>query len=171
MERLKGIFCEGNRVRLSIVFVAALFMFALIASSSTAADNHLVNTDQENIAIDGYDTVAYFTERQPVKGTDEYEQVWQNAIWKFSSAENRDRFSNDPERYAPRYGGFCVGGLAVGVLRKVDPQAWAIVDNKLYLNFEKADVSPFVENSTDEVAKADANWERLGKIKPSRFSQ
>ena len=171
MGHRQALIHEGSRVRLSVLFVATMFLCALFASSSTASDNHLVNTDQENIAIDGYDTVAYFTERQPVKGTDEYEQVWQNAVWKFSSADNRDRFSKDPERYAPRYGGFCVGGLAVGVLRKVDPQAWAIVDDKLYLNFEKADVSPFVENSTDEVAKADANWERLGKVKSSRFSQ
>jgi YHS domain-containing protein len=65
-----------------------------------------VNTNWFGVAIKGYDPVAYFTEGQAVKGKKEFEYEWQDAKWRFSSAENRDLFAANPEKYAPQYGGF-----------------------------------------------------------------
>lgn len=158
------VFRLGGRAIFGIVVAIAVVYPAM------AGDSHRVFTDSDDIAIKGYDTVAYFAEHQPVKGTSEFEQVWQNARWLFSSPENRELFASEPERYAPRYGGFCAGGLALGVLRQVDPEAWVIIDDKLYLNYSKKDVPDFVEDAPNEIAKADANWERLGKFR-SRFGQ
>ena len=85
------------------------------------------------MAIHGYDTVAYFTEGKAVKGSGEFEQVWQEVRWQFASATNRDRFTANPERFAPQYGGYCALGLSAGEYSDVDPEAWTIVDGKLYL--------------------------------------
>ena len=153
---------SGGRMTLGIL------MAIFVAFPAMAGGSQLVFKDSDAVAIKGYDTVAYFTERQPVKGMSEFERVWQDATWRFSSAENRDLFASDPEQYAPRYGGFCAGGMALGLLRKVDPEAWVIIDDNLYLNYEKADVPGFVEKAPDEIAKADANCVRLGRVK-SRF--
>ena len=155
---------SGGRAILGIVMAIA------VAFPAMAGESQRVFTDSDDVAIRGYDTVSYFTESQPVKGTDEFERVWQDAKWRFSSAENRDQFASDPERYAPRYGGFCAGGLALGVLREVDPEAWVIIDDKLYLNYSKKDLPEFIEDAPNEIAKADANWERIGKVR-SRFGQ
>ena len=155
---------SGGRAILGIVVAIA------VAFPAMAGESQRVFTDSDDVAIRGYDTVAYFTENQPVKGTNEYERVWQDAKWRFSSAENRDQFASDPERYAPRYGGFCAGGLALGVLWEVDPEAWVIIDDKLYLNYSKKDLPEFIEDAPNEIAKADANWERIGKVR-SRFGQ
>jgi YHS domain-containing protein len=65
-----------------------------------------INTTRDNVAIEGYDTVAYFTEKKAVKGTARFSHSYKNAIWHFASAENRDRFASDPKRYAPQYGGY-----------------------------------------------------------------
>jgi len=65
-----------------------------------------INTTRENVAIDGYDTVAYFTEKKAVKGSVKFSHMYKDAIWHFASAENRDRFVSDPKRYAPQYGGY-----------------------------------------------------------------
>jgi YHS domain-containing protein len=73
---------------------------------TTAVISKRVNTDDFGVAIQGYDTVAYHTERRPVKGKTEFSHKWNDAVWYFASAENRDLFAEDPERYAPRYGGY-----------------------------------------------------------------
>jgi len=91
--------------------------------------------DEARIAISGYDPVAYFTDGTPVRGASDVEYVWHSARWYFASAAHRDLFISDPEHYAPQYDGFCAMGAAVdkGAHKyTVDPQAWAIVDGKLY---------------------------------------
>jgi hypothetical protein len=81
-----------------------------------------INKNAEDIAIRGYDTVAYFTEGRAVKGKPEFEHAWQEARWLFASAEHRDLFASDPERYAPRFGGYCTGGLSLGYMIQPIPR-------------------------------------------------
>jgi hypothetical protein len=121
-----------------------------------------VNRTAENIAILGYDPVAYFTEGRPVAGRPEFRHSWRDADWLFATPENMDRFAADPERYEPRYGGFCAGGMAQGVKVSIDPEAWAIVDDRLYLFFDRKLVGDFVEQADDRIPEADRNWQILG---------
>ena len=88
-------------------------------------------------AIRGYDAVAYFTESKPVRGNKDYVVEWNGARWYFASAENRDRFEADPNKYAPQYGGYCAWAVANGYTASTDPGAWSIKDGKLYLNYSK----------------------------------
>jgi hypothetical protein len=43
----------------------------------------------------------------PLKAPNKYEVKWKDAKWRFASAEHRDFFEANPEKYAPRYGGYC----------------------------------------------------------------
>src|SRR3974377_399911 len=94
-------------------------------------------SEEARLSIGGYDPVAYFTEGKPVPGKTEFEYVWHDLRWRFASAAHRDLFVKDPEHYAPQYDGYCAMGVAdvfVGPHKDtVDPEAWAIVDDKLYL--------------------------------------
>ncbi len=82
--------------------------------------------------------------------------------WHFSSAENRDLFAKNPEKYAPQYGGYCAYGAALGVTTISDPLAWKIVDGKLYLNVSHAVASWIWEKDIPGyIAKADKNWPAL----------
>jgi YHS domain-containing protein len=65
-----------------------------------------INTNILGVAIKGYDTVAYFKEGRAVKGRGKFSYNWNDAKWYFASAENRDLFIADPDRYAPKYGGY-----------------------------------------------------------------
>ena len=86
-------------------------------------------------AINGYDSVAYFTENNPVKGQDAWTYEWKGAKWKFSSEKNLALFKKDPERDAPQYGGCCAYGVAKDSLVKIDPQQFTVLGGKLYLNY------------------------------------
>jgi hypothetical protein len=96
-----------------------------------------------------------------VRGSSNYAHRWQNAEWRFASAEHRDAFAAEPERYAPQYGGFCAYGVAQGYRVDVDPTAWRIVDGRLYLNYNHSVQRQWAADIPGFVRQADQNWPRL----------
>jgi YHS domain-containing protein len=111
------------------------------------------------VAIEGTDPVAYFEEGRPVAGSSAFE--WMGATWRFATAENRDRFGADPEKYAPQYGGYCAWAVSQGYTAKIDPAAWRIVDGKLYLNYSKDVQTQWSGDIPGNIAKADVNWPQI----------
>jgi YHS domain-containing protein len=135
---------------------AAVMTLTLAAGSAWAAEP--VNTNGSPLALGGYDVVAYFTEGKPVAGQAAHEAHWNGARWRFASAEHRERFLREPERFAPRYGGYCAYAVSRGYTAPVAPEAWRIVDGKLYLNYSK-DVQTLWEREIPaNIKKADTNW-------------
>jgi YHS domain-containing protein len=114
-------------------------------------------------AIRGYDAVAYFEQSQPVKGSSQFGYQWQGATWLFASAENRDRFQANPERYAPQYGGYCAYAVSQGRTASIDPEAWKVVDGKLYLNYSKGVQKKWEQDVPGNIVKADKYWPDLHK--------
>ncbi len=112
-------------------------------------------------AIRGYDPVAYFTESKPVKGQKQFSTEWNGATWYFKSAENRKKFVEAPEKYAPQYGGFCAYGVSRDYKVKTEPEAWAIYNGKLYLNYDLDVAKKWASDKDGYIKKADANWVTL----------
>lgn len=142
--------------------VVSAFLLAFVTLSLAAAGEIApVATGPDKVAIKGYDTVAYFTEGQPTRGLEEFAHTWQGAKWWFASAEHRDMFAADPEKYAPRFGGFCAMGLSLGMQAQADPEAWVIVDDKLYLTFSQPALAKFTVDTPSHIRKAEAEWEQV----------
>ncbi len=78
------------------------------------AESPVFTGETDDIAIGGYDVVAYFTEGEPAKGSSRYSHEWQGVEWHFASEEHLALFRENPERYAPAYGGHCAYGVFVG---------------------------------------------------------
>ena len=108
-----------------------------------------------DLAIRGTDPVAYFTEGEVVAGDSEYESEWQGATWRFSSAENQALFDSNPEAYAPQYGGYCAKAISEGNVVSTDPEAWKIVDGKLYLNYSDEVQQQWVQDIEGNIALGD----------------
>ncbi len=51
--------------------------------------------------------------------------------------------------------------MAAGKVAGVDPQAWKIINGKLYLGWSKAGMDKFQKNAADYIQKADQNWTKL----------
>ena len=116
---------------------------------------------RSDTAINGYDTVAYFTVGQAVKGQDAYEHSWMGAKWKFSSQANLDLFKADPGKYAPQYGGYCAFGVAKGSLVKVEPDQFTVRDGKLYLNFDAKVQKQWLQDPARFIQIADERFPKL----------
>jgi hypothetical protein len=119
---------------------------------------------EPKLSISGYDSVAYFTDGKPVQGKAEIEYLWHKLRWRFASEAHRELFVKDPERYAPQYDGYCAMGVSNGDAAHkdtVDPEAWAIVDGKLYLTHNQYWLGVWREHSEEYIKQANASWQAL----------
>jgi YHS domain-containing protein len=135
----------------------ALFV-GLLAVPNLARAKDLINQSLDGIAIQGYDTVAYFTDAKAMKGSDEFGYTWLGATWHFASAMHRDLFAADPVKYAPQYGGYCSSSMVDGSAYDADPEAWRIIEGKLYLNASKEWPSKWESDTAEEIERADSKW-------------
>ncbi len=136
---------------------------ALLLASPVFAVSPVNTSLFGKVAIKGYDPVAYFTESKPVKGTKDFVFDWNGATWQFASAAHRDAFAKDPARYAPQYGGYCAWAVSQGYTANIDPTAWKIVDDKLYLNYDADVQAKWSQDIPGFIAKADTNWPEILK--------
>ena len=143
----------------TVPLVVAAAIFFSVAAPTLAEAKSEIYKNWRGVAIKGYDPVAFHRDGKPVIGSGEYEVKWKDAKWRFASAENRDLFKNDPDKYAPRYGGYCAWAVAEGYTAGVDPEnAWSIVDGRLYLNYNAEIKQKWEKDIPGFIKKADANW-------------
>ena len=133
----------------------------VVAGVGTARAGTVINVTGEGVAIEGADPVAYFTERKYVPGAPQFAYDWEGASWLFASENNRDAFAENPEKYAPQYGGWCGYAAARGALAPIDPEAWTVYEGRLYLNFNKRVRARWQKDIPGEIARADAKWPRI----------
>ncbi|MGD8701804.1 MAG: YHS domain-containing (seleno)protein [Desulfosarcina sp.] len=143
----------------TVRLVVATAMFFSVAAPSLAETKSEIYKNWRGVAIKGYDPVAFHNEGRPVKGSKAHTLEWKDARWRFASAENRDLFEADPNKYAPRYGGYCAWAVSEGYTASVDPEnAWNIVDGRLYLNYNVEIKQKWEKDIPGHIQKADANW-------------
>ncbi len=135
------------------------FAAATIAGPALARPDR-VFVDVE-LAVWGYDPVAYFRKSQAVEGLPAYRLRWLNAIWQFESAENLATFERNPYAFAPQYGGYSAMALTTGQLMPSNPEAWAIHDGKLYLTQSMAARDRWLRDPDLRIAQADTYWPTL----------
>ena len=132
------------------------------ADTTSTSDSSNIYTES-GVAIKGADPVAYFTEETFVEGSADYTHEWGGATWQFSTLENRDLFAANPEQYAPQYGGYCAWAVGQNTLAAIDPNAWSIVDDKLYLNANERIQERWSKDIPGNIALAEENWPSLSQ--------
>lgn len=156
MSKINGFSHEMGSALMGVAVVSLLIIYSFQVQAAGQ-----VNTGYfGNVAIKGYDPVAYFTEKRAVKGNKQFAYKWLGASWYFSSADHRQKFAQSPVAYAPQYGGYCSIGMSLGqVSGDVDPEAWTIINGKLYLNYSKAAAHQFFNEDT--IKAADSKWQEM----------
>jgi len=156
-------FSASRRVALALGAVALIASTAVCAAPPVNTLKNSVFGGSTDTAINGYDTVAYFTVGKPVKGQDKLVTDWMGAKWKFSSQAHLDLFKADPEKYAPQYGGYCAFGVSRGYLVKVEPDQFTVREGKLYLNYDADVQAKWSKDIPGYIQQADAKFRALLK--------
>ena len=140
------------------ILMSFLFVFLSTGFGSIAVGQ----SSPENVAIKGYDPVAYFKDNKPLQGNESSTFPWHNMTWYFSTKENRDLFAASPEKYAPQFDGYCSWAMTESRKALTDPEVWKIVDGKLYLNCSRAAYEKWITDIPGNIKKANENWLKLG---------
>ncbi len=141
------------------VLATSLTTLAFITSSPAIAKVMPVYTGTfSNVALSGYDPVAYFTQKAPVKGLSQFSTAYNGVKWKFASAAALAAFKADPAKFAPQYGGYCAWAVSQGDTAAGDPEVWKIVGGKLYVNYNKNIGEKWSKNIAGNIAAADSKW-------------
>lgn len=147
-----------------LLFAAAIIFVPVAALAPQAAAEPPVYTDLfSDVAVQGYDPVAYFREGKPVKGEKSFTASYNGATFRFASAANRDAFLAAPETYAPQYGGYCAWAVSQGYHAKGDARFWKIIDGKLYLNYSASVQKKWEADIPGFISRADTNWPELNE--------
>ena len=145
-------------MRLYLCFLALIL---LIGCVGVATGQSLTG----DVAIKGYDTVAYFRDGKALKGNGSFTTKWHGLTWYFQTRDNRDLFKARPEKYAPQYDGYCAWAMTEARKAITDPEVWKIVDGKLYLNCSTTAYEKWIKDIPGNIKKADANWLQLDNRK------
>lgn len=146
------------------LFKAGFIALAVLFTSLSQAGAGKINTTLfGNLAVEGHDVVAYFTENQAVEGKKAHTTEWMGANWRFSSAENLALFTANPEAYAPQYGGYCAYAAVKNSLASIEPEQFTVHKGKLYLNYNKRINKKWLQDKDGYISKADSNWPTLGQ--------
>jgi len=160
---MNSISSRSKRHALKLLVVATMAV-ALAPTPAFAYDENsaaAINVDQASVALQGYDPVSYFSGAAPKKGNASFSAQHTDATYYVVSAANRDKFKNSPARYAPQFGGFCAMGVALGKKLDVDPNAYRVVDDKLYLNVNKDVQKRWLDDVPGNIATAQKSWPSL----------
>ena len=148
-----------QRSILRVVLAASL----LIASTAVPAGEYF---ERDGVALRGYDPVSYFTEGEPQPGLPAHSYVYKGSKFQFASADHQRLFAENPDKYAPQFGGFCSYGTAQGYKVSTQPDAFSVVDDKLYLNYNREVVKIWQQDVPGNIAKAEENWPEVSKMEP-----
>jgi len=145
---------------LKAVIVATTVALALttLPSAALAAKPEIYTSAFSNVAVQGYDPVAYFTQGKPVEGSEAFKTTYKGAEFHFASAGNLARFKANPSAYAPQFGGYCAWAVSQNYTAKGDAQHWRIVNGKLFLNYNGDIQKKWEKNIPGLIARANANW-------------
>ena len=141
-----------------------LIAYASIASEPFKNDPVPKVNNQAGLALQGYDPVAYFEDGKPALGDPAIGYRWHGISYHFASEQHRKAFIDRPARYLPQYGGYCAYAVSEGTTADGDPQLWAIVDEKLYLNNNPVAKKTWDENRPHRIKAGDRNWPHIPKI-------
>lgn len=140
---------------------AAAFAAFVSVGPAQAADEIFISDPAKNIAINGYDPVAYHTIGKPTKGLADFKFEQDGTVWKFSSKENKEAFAADPAKYAPAYGGWCAVGASKGKKIATLAELFHIVEGQLYLNSSEGADKLFVKDKAGTINTANTNWSEI----------
>lgn len=150
-----------------VVFTLLIAVLLIGASCQSGEKFKSMNVDSKNLAINGFDTVSYFDDGLSA-GDPKFSFVWKDATWHFKNGENLEKFKKNPEQYAPQFGGYCSWAVSQGYTANGDPNAWKIVDGKLYLNYNLKVKEKWEADQTKLIGDAVVNWEKFKTNPPTK---
>jgi YHS domain-containing protein len=149
----------------TVLLLTMMSSLVLLAQDITASRKSNFNLNDDNVAIKGYDPVAYFKNNAAVKGISDLAVYHQGVVYHFSSIVNKEEFKRNPSKYEPEYGGWCAYAMGAKAEKvSINPETFKLVNGKLYLFYNRGGNNTLTKWNSDESSlkgKADINWKKF----------
>jgi YHS domain-containing protein len=152
---------QGFAFALLALAIAMSVPHAAVVHAGVPGSTSATNTDAGGLALRGYDPVAYFTSETPTPGIATISAVYDGAKYLFATEADKKLFMENPRKYLPEFGGFCVVGTAYGQKVDTDPETGVVVDGKLYLNNNAKAFALFKKDTHGTIDRAKKNWPKV----------
>jgi YHS domain-containing protein len=152
-------------MRYAFIFGALILSSSLIGQELQSYSKTHYNL-KDDLAIQGYDPVAYFTENKAKEGSRSISTTYKGITYRFSSEKNKQIFLADSKKYEPEYGGYCAYAMASGDKVKIDPETFKIQDGRLLLFYNFRFTNTLTKWDKDEstfLMDADTEWLKIIK--------
>ena len=154
---------------LKVFALYAVLFCGLTGGSVDAAEE--INIESGGVAMHGYDPVAYHRDNRPAKGSASHAATHDDVVYWFETAENREAFLQSPDTYAPAYGGWCAYGVRVGRKFDTDPDAFRIINGRLYLYLDQGTQKVWEDDIARNIAIADRIWPSIRSTPASQLAE
>jgi YHS domain-containing protein len=149
---------KSRRVDIASSLLTVLLLPVRPAHGGVPESTSPINVDPQDLALRGYDPVAYFEDGKPTRGVEDLSASYAGARYLFASESHRKPFLENPKKYVPEYGGFCAVGTSFGEEVDVDPETGKIINGKLYLNNGPKALEIFDHDTRNTISRANQNW-------------
>lgn len=156
---LKALDAPDSQSRGSAISFNGPLLAQAEAGNSKTAKGPKVNVDKNNVILHGYDAVAYFKQKRPVKGDPKISSSYGGATYYFASADDKAEFDKTPAKYVPQYGGYCANSMTKRKLADIDPNVFLVYKGKLYVCSSPKAGKAFYSDPDANIKKADTNWQ------------
>lgn len=135
------------------------------APGDPVAVRFLINVNEDGVALQGHDPVAFFTDGKPVMGEPIYRTAFKGAVYQFASVEHKRMFDADPAKYEPQFGGYCGYAASINKVSPISVDYFEIIDGRLVLQHNQKAWDLWHKDVRGNLVKADANWPELVRRK------
>ena len=139
-----------------------------IVPAAFAADEYNVSTGTTlsgaGVALRGDDAVALASGLKVVPGKAKYTVEHDGVAYYFASKDSKARFAADPQKYMPKFGGFCAFGVAIGKKLDASNRFADIVNGRLYVFLNAVAFQKYNEDKAGTLAKAEKNWRTMRHV-------
>ncbi len=145
--------------------ISAFAILMVFTTLSYAQDKKANNIDDSKIGLQGYSPVSYLDLGLAQRGLKQHKAVYKDIAYYFTSAEQKNAFTKNPQRYMPQYGGFCAFGVYAGAKFRVDPSKFVVSNGKYYLFLNDVEVDAkqlWIDGEEPKLVNtANKNWKTL----------
>ncbi len=118
------------------------------------------------LGLSGYSPVSYLDDNRAQPGSPEFVATHEGVTYFFTSNAQLERFTENPERYLPAYGGYCAFGCSVESHFVPDPTSFKVIDGQTHLFLKNDEVDALQlwndGNQPELTEQADAYWSENG---------
>ena len=117
----------------SLQMMVVMFGMLVLQGCAGLTANTISEGGDKHLGLKGHDPVAYFTDGKHMLGDANIKMDHEGVTYRFTNEAHKKMFAENPNRFAPQYGGFCANGIVYGIPWGGDPDTWRIVNDRLFI--------------------------------------